>query len=176
MLSYNVNANPAVVPCEDPGCSAHRAAHRAASRAHAAHATVLGLHVACCGLPVAAALFASGALGFVGASAFEALARDLHHQLHHYELWILGVSVALVAVGGLAELAARRQGLRRFPAFFVVSLACLAINAALVVSHRLPFPSAQMAASASPMTAPPFEPAPQMDRSLSHGRHHAHDH
>ena len=182
MLSYNTPATDETAPgasCSDPSCNAHRTAHRA----HAAHALVLGLHTVCCGLPVAATLLASGAVGLVGFAALETFALDLHERLHAYEGWILVVSAALVAIGGLAELAARRRGLRRFPAFFAVSVACLVVNAGLVVSHRLEAQSVQVAVAAStgaahlpgaPTTAPTAE---TVNGHAAHDHeHHGHDH
>jgi len=100
---------------------------------------VLGLHALCCGAPVAAAFVASGAVGLTGFALVETATHDLHEVLHHHELWLLAISAVLVGVGGLAEWAARRRGQGRgFPAFFAVSVACFALNAALIVNHRLP--------------------------------------
>ena len=136
---------------------------------------VLGLHSICCGLPVAATLLASGAVGLVGVAALQAMAHDLHEQLHHYEGWILGVSALLVGVGGLAELTARRRGLRRFPAFFAVSVACLALNAGLVLSHRMNQPLVEVALATPAAAAPLDAPAP-VELVVTYDHRHDHNH
>lgn len=145
MLSYN--SSSATVPGgTGPAtgvASTGLASHRAAGRAHAAHALVLGFHSLCCGLPIVATLLASGAVGLVGLTGLQTASQALHVRLHSYEGWVLAASALLVVLGGAAEWSARRGKARQgFPAFFAVSVLCLVANTALVVSHRVAGPAA----------------------------------
>jgi hypothetical protein len=115
----------------------HNTAVRLGQRAHVAHAAVLALHAACCGLP----LLAMGAAALTGLASGSALLGDtwaeLHGMLHGNEAWIVSVSAALVLAGGVMESLARRgPGPRRFPWLFAVSAACFAANVAILLVHR----------------------------------------
>ncbi len=104
----------------------------AASRTHLAHAAVVAMHLMCCGAPVLAV--AGAALGLV---ALGGAMGWLHALVHGHELVLLALSGCLVAAGGFGEWAVR--GSRRgVPVLFAVSVACLALNVAIVASHRLP--------------------------------------
>jgi hypothetical protein len=109
---------------------------QAGRRAHFAHATVVGLHALCCGLPALAMLAA--AVSGVASSA--ALVPDsvavLHDLLHRQELWILGLSAALVVIGGWLEASARRNHRHGFPWLFAFSVLCFVANAAIILAHR----------------------------------------
>ncbi len=143
MLSYNAQQEARLARSTCPRACGGDLATKAARRAHTAHALVLGFHTLCCGLPLLAALLASGALGLASIALIAGAVDAVHAVLHRHEIWILAVSAGLVAVGGLAEWAARRRGLARgFPAFFVISVVCLALNAGIVASHRLPLAQA----------------------------------
>jgi hypothetical protein len=106
-------------------------------RAHLAHAAVVGLHALCCGLPALAML----AAGLSGAASGIALFSDafgaVHQLLHTHELWILGLSAALVTLGAWLELNARRAHLGHgFPWLFGFSVLCFVINVGVILAHR----------------------------------------
>jgi hypothetical protein len=104
--------------------------------AHLAHAAVVGMHALCCGLPAVALL----AVGLSGASSLALLSDSLgvfHRLLHGYEVWILGLSAALVALGAWLELAVRRgRHAHGFPWLFALSVVCFAANLAVMLVHR----------------------------------------
>ena len=106
----------------------------AANSAHLAHAAVLSLHSLCCGLPALAVTLA--ALGVSGVSFGGALA-GFHALIHGNELWILALSAALVSVGALMEVSARRSHRTKgVPWLFVMSACCLLANVAIIAAHR----------------------------------------
>lgn len=114
-------------------------------RTHWAHVAMVTLHTICCGLPLLASV--------TGLAASAALMGDvlrLHDYLHGRELWLLGVSAALVLFGGLAEWRLFGAGKRWVSPLFAVSLACFAFNAAIVMGHRLATPAA-IGAAVQPM-------------------------
>lgn len=76
-----------------------------------------------------------------GATSGIALLSDsvgyLHDFLHAREVWILGVSAALVVTGGALELNARRAGhTHGFPWLFAFSAFCFLANVAIILAHR----------------------------------------
>jgi hypothetical protein len=106
-------------------------------RAHLAHATVVGLHALCCGLPALVMLAAA----LSGAASSVALISDsvefLHDFAHGYEVWVLALSALLVAGGGWIEVRQRRTGHRMgFPWLFALSLSCFVLNVGIVLAHR----------------------------------------
>lgn len=105
--------------------------------AHVAHASVLGLHVLCCGAPLAA--MAAASVSGIGAAAFlPSSFVALHDFLHGHELWVLALSAALLAVGAGLELRARwRRRALGFPVLLGVSALCFVANLALIAAHRL---------------------------------------
>jgi hypothetical protein len=122
----------------------HNTAKQGASRAHWAHAALVGMHALCCGLPMAMAVagVAIGALAWAGPII------RIHTFLHGYEPEMLMVSFALVAIGGFAEWRRRAQ-LRAFPKLYALSLICFLANAGMVTTHWLnPITSASAAQSA----------------------------
>ncbi len=108
--------------------------------AHIAHALVVATHILCCGLPAAFALFGAT----MGVLATGGVLPSLHNWLHGYEGVVLGVSALLVTVGGTAEWM-RRRTRTTFPVLFAVSVACLFINATVVMSHWAFAPTAHAA-------------------------------
>jgi len=109
----------------------------AGRRAHLAHATVVGLHALCCGLPalvmVAAAL--SGAAS--GTILLSDSISQFHDFVHAYETWILALSAVLVVGGGWIEFSQRRNGhAAGFPWLFALSVGCFVLNVAIVLAHR----------------------------------------
>lgn len=105
---------------------------RRATRAHWAHAGVVALHALCCGLPLVVSLLGVAASASLAGGVF-----TWHAVLHERELWLLGISAALVAIGAFAEWRfVRADRNRRVSALFAVSLACLAFNGAIVAGHR----------------------------------------
>jgi hypothetical protein len=102
------------------------------TKAHLAHAAVVGMHALCCGLPAAFALFGAA----LGAFAWAAPISALHNWLHGYEPEILLLSFSLVAIGGVAEWRIRKAR-RGVPKLYALSLACFIANSALVAEHRL---------------------------------------
>ena len=105
--------------------------------AHIAHAAVVGLHAICCGLPALAMLAAT----LSGAASIGALLPDsfeqFHRLLHGYEVWIVGLSAALVTLGAWLEMGARRKHPRQgFPWLFAFSLLCFLINVGVILAHR----------------------------------------
>ena len=108
-----------------------------AQRAHMTHAAVVALHTVCCGFPVLAMAAAALSGATSGVALFSGFVADAHHFLHAHELWILGLSGALVGIGGWFELHARRAGhTHGIPWLFLFSAACLVANAALMLAHR----------------------------------------
>jgi hypothetical protein len=105
--------------------------------AHLAHATVVGIHTLCCGLPIAAVLAAA----LTGAASAGALLPDsfvvFHHALHAYEPLIAGLSGILVAAGAWMEVRARRaRASTGFPWLFALSVFCFFANVGVVLAHR----------------------------------------
>ncbi len=108
----------------------------AAQRAHLAHAAVVALHAVCCGLPLAAMLL----VGMSGALSAGVLLPDsfgiFHQWLHGYEIWVVALSVVLVAFGAWLEVDARRGGhVQGFPWLFTFSTLCLVMNLGVVLAH-----------------------------------------
>ncbi len=106
-------------------------------RAHLAHATVVGIHALCCGLPALVMLAAA----LSGAASSVALLSDsvqhLHDFVHAYEVWILALSAVLVVGGGWIEVRQRRRGHHLgFPWLFALSLGCFVLNVGIVLAHR----------------------------------------
>lgn len=107
-------------------------------RAHLAHAAVVSLHALCCGLPAAALMLTAATGATTGITLFAEYAGEAHAILHAHELWILGLSAVLVLVGGVLELATRRDGKhRRLPWLYFLSVGCFALNLAIILAHRL---------------------------------------
>ncbi len=107
-------------------------AARSAEHAHIAHAAVVSLHALCCGAPIVLLVIASAS-----ATAAGGFIRQTHAFLHGHELWLIALSASLIAVGAFAEWRAYQGGLRRFPALFALSCACLVANLAILAMHRL---------------------------------------
>ncbi|MDX2234960.1 MAG: hypothetical protein NW200_10745 [Hyphomonadaceae bacterium] len=128
---------PTVAPPNAPGRG---------GRVHWAHVAMVALHTLCCGLPLAAS-----AIGLAASAALVGDVLRLHAFLHGRELWLLGVSAVLVALGGVAEWRLLGGGRRRVSLLFAISLACFAFNAAIVAGHRL----AEPAGGEVPRSAPP---------------------
>ncbi len=105
---------------------------RGGGRTHWAHVAVVALHTVCCGLPLAASV-----MGLATSAALMGGALRLHSYLHGRELWLLGVSTTLVALGAFAEWRFMRGGQRRISVMFAISLACFVFNAAIIAGHRL---------------------------------------
>lgn len=118
-------------------------AARAPNTAHWAHAAVVGVHVLCCGLPAAFAIFGV----VLGTLAWAGPITTLHHWMHGYEAVILAFSAGMVALGGVLEW--RRQGAGRgLRPLYALSVACFLANAMLVTSHWMA-PTPAMAVQAS---------------------------
>lgn len=117
--------------------------HAPGARTHWAHVAVVALHTLCCGLPLAVS-----ALGLAASAALAAGVVRMHDFLHSRELWLLGLSAALVAAGAFVEWRRMRVGgARRVSMLFAASLACLALNAAIVFGHRAATPDHAVVAS-----------------------------
>lgn len=76
-----------------------------------------------------------------GATSGIALLSDFfepfHHLLHQHELWIMAVSAALVVLGAVLEVIARRKPHNHgFPWLFALSVFCFLANVAIIVAHR----------------------------------------
>lgn len=114
-----------------------RGMHRAGRKAHLAHATVVGLHAICCGMP-ALALMAASLSGITsGTAVLAGSMAGIHDLLHAHEVWILSLSAILVAIGGTLEVLARRGGAPKpFPWLFALSVACFVFNVTVIVLHR----------------------------------------
>lgn len=102
-----------------------------------AHAAVVALHALCCGLPALAMVVAalSGATSGIAvlAGAFD----PVHDFLHAHEVWVLGLSAALVVAGGALEALSRRDAhARGFPWLFSISVICFVLNVAIIVAHQ----------------------------------------
>lgn len=109
----------------------------AGHRAHVAHATLIGLHSICCGLPVLAVMAAAVAGATSGMVLFSETVGIFHHILHAHEVWIVLLSAVLVVIGGVLEARARRNGARLgFPWLYAFSVLCFVANIVIVVAHR----------------------------------------
>jgi hypothetical protein len=103
---------------------------RLAHHTHWTHAAVVGLHTVCCGAPIVAAIFASGAgLGLLGGLTLA------HDVIHEHEVWFVALSATLVLAGGVFEWRVRRTGVRRTPWLFLLSAAAFLVNASVVAMH-----------------------------------------
>jgi uncharacterized membrane protein YhdT len=110
---------------------------RAGRKAHLAHAAVVALHALCCGLPALALVAATLSGATSGIAVLARWFEPLHAYLHGHEVWILGISAALVVAGGALEALARRGAhAHGFPWLFSISVACFVINVAIIVAHR----------------------------------------
>ncbi len=110
---------------------------KAGKKAHVAHAAMISMHALCCGMPILAVMLAALSGAAAGTSLLVVVSRQVHNALHAHEFWILGVSAALVSLGGLFEVLAVRSGLRkRFSPLFAVSCACFVFNLAIIAVHR----------------------------------------
>ncbi len=99
-----------------------------------AHAAAIGIHVLCCGLPVAASLvsLATG-LALTGALApIEAL----HGFLHQHEWTLVGISGAFVLLGVLWDRHERAHGHRGAGIWLWVSAGLFALNLGLTTLHH----------------------------------------
>ncbi len=106
-------------------------------KAHLAHAAVVGLHTLCCGVPALALMLAALSGAATGVTLFAQATGRLHAILHAHEMWILALSAALVAVGGVLELNSRRNGRHRsVPWLYLMSVACFGLNVAIILAHR----------------------------------------
>jgi hypothetical protein len=102
------------------------------TRTHWAHVGVVAIHALCCGLPIMLSV-----LGLAVSAALLPGVLAWHGALHERELWLLAISAALVAVGAFAEWRfMRADRTRRISVLFAASLACFALNGALVAGHR----------------------------------------
>lgn len=113
----------------------HAALHAGAplrARAHWAHVAVVALHALCCGLPILASI-----VGVAASAALVGGVLQFHTFLHTYEMWLLGVSGALVVAGWIAERRFLKREGGQVSFLFWVSLACFAFNAAIVAGHRI---------------------------------------
>ena len=119
------------------GVMLQRNTPQAPRRAHLAHAAVVGLHALCCGLP-ALAMLAAGLSGAAsGIALFSGAFSVVHQFLHAHEIWILGVSAALVTLGAWLEVSTRRTHPGHgFPSLFAFSVLCFAINVGVILAHR----------------------------------------
>jgi cytochrome bd-type quinol oxidase subunit 2 len=104
--------------------------------AHFAHAAVMGVHAICCGLPALAMAAAALSGAASAATLLPESIEQFHRLLHGREIWILGVSAILVALGAALEVNARRSHAHGFPWLFAFSVACFLINAAVILAHR----------------------------------------
>lgn len=114
--------------------------------AHWAHVAMVALHTLCCALPVLASL-----MGLAASAALVGGVLQVHDFLHGREVFLLGASALLVALGGLAEWRLFGAGRRRVSVLFAISLACFVFNAAIVIGHRAAAPAVAVA----PMAPPP---------------------
>ena len=109
-----------------------KAPDRQGARTHWAHVAVVAMHTVCCGLPLAVSM-----MGLAATAALMGGVLRFHQFLHGRELWLLAISATLVTLGGVAEWRLLRGGGRRVSTMFAVSLACFALNAAIIAGHRL---------------------------------------
>jgi hypothetical protein len=114
----------------------HNAA-RTGRQAHLAHAAVLSLHSLCCGLPALAVTLAALGVSAGGLTTLGGAFVQFHAFMHGNELWILALSAALVTIGGVMEVNARRSHDHKgVPWLFVMSVCCFVANVAIIAVHR----------------------------------------
>jgi hypothetical protein len=109
---------------------------QAGRQAHLAHATMMGLHALCCGLPALALMAAAVSGATSGVALFAETTAKLHDFLHQHEIWILVLSAGLVGVGGWLEFVSRRHHRHGFPWLFAFSVVCFVANVAIILVHR----------------------------------------
>lgn|GEM_PF-5123149 len=102
------------------------------TRTHWAHVVVVALHTLCCGLPILASV-----AGLATSAALVGGVLRFHTFLHTYEMWVLGLSGALVVAGWIAERRFLRHAGGRLSLLFWVSVACFAFNTAIIAGHRI---------------------------------------
>ena len=120
---------------------------------HLAHAYASGVHVLCCGLPLAAHMLGFGLLTAAGVGA-------LHFWIHAHEWWFLGFSALVFAIGAFLEWRARVGKAARRPSFLLVLTGgCLVVNLFVISAHQAKAkpigPATQVAAT---MDAPLLRP------------------
>ena len=97
---------------------------------HLAHAYASGLHVLCCGLPLAAHVLGFSLLTAAGVGA-------LHFWIHAHEWWFLGFSALVFAIGAGLEWRARLGKAARRPSFLLMLTGCcLVINLVVISTHQ----------------------------------------
>lgn len=110
---------------------------RAGQKAHLAHAAVVALHALCCGLPALAMLAAALSGATSGIALLSDFFEPFHELLHQHEIWIMAVSAALVVLGAVLEVIARRKPHNHgLPWLFALSVFCFLANVAIIVAHR----------------------------------------
>ena len=103
-----------------------------ARRTHWAHVAVVTLHAVCCGAPILVSV-----VGLAASAALTGGVLRFHAFLHGRELWLLGVSAALVGAGWVAERRVVREAGHGVSLLYWLSLSAFALNAAIVFGHRL---------------------------------------
>lgn len=97
---------------------------------HLAHAYASGVHVLCCGLPLAAHLLGFSLLTAAGVGA-------LHFWIHAHEWWFLGFSALVFAIGASLEWRARLSRAARRPSFLLMLTGCcLVFNFFVISTHQ----------------------------------------
>lgn len=95
-----------------------------------AHAYASGVHVLCCGLPLAAHFLGFGLLTAAGVGA-------LHLWVHAHEWLFLGFSAGVFALGAGLELRSRAQKRKAGPSWLLILTAsCLVINFCVILTHQ----------------------------------------
>lgn len=120
---------------------------------HLAHAYASGVHVLCCGLPLAAHVLGFGLLTAAGVGA-------LHFWIHAHEWWFLGFSALVFGIGAFLEWRARMGKAARRPSFLLMLTGgCLVVNLFVISAHQAAAkPTGSATQAAAIMDAPLLRP------------------
>lgn len=99
---------------------------------HVAHAYASGVHVLCCGMPLAAHFLGLSLVSAAGLGA-------VHLWLHAHEWAFLGFSAFIFVLGATLELRGRARKRVKGPSWLLILTAsCLVINFCVILSHQAP--------------------------------------
>lgn len=97
---------------------------------HLAHVCASGIHLLCCGLPLAAQLAGLGLLTAAGLGA-------AHLWLHVHEWWVLGFSASVFLLGVGLEWRDRWSKGKRGPSWLLsLTAVCLIFNGIFIGTHQ----------------------------------------
>lgn len=97
---------------------------------HVAHAYASGVHVLCCGLPLAAHFLGLSLLTAAGVGA-------VHLWVHAHEWWFLAFSASVFLLGAGLEWRSRSRSRKKGPSWLLLLTgSCLVINFCVIAAHQ----------------------------------------